>query len=135
LKNSNYSIEKKSKRKEVEMSDNLQNSVIEKNDVQQRRVFTVKATQLIWLLLGILEALLGLRIFLKLIGANPANPFAAFLYKLTELFVAPFAGLTSTPAVGNMVLEISTFIAMLVYGLIGWAAERLVWLIFYKPRV
>jgi hypothetical protein len=47
------------------MSDNLQNSVIEKNDVQQRRVFTVKATQLIWLLLGILEALLGLRIFLK----------------------------------------------------------------------
>jgi uncharacterized protein YggT (Ycf19 family) len=117
------------------MSDNLQNSVIEKNDVQQRRVFTVKATQLIWLLLGILEALLGLRIFLKLIGANPANPFAAFLYKLTELFVAPFAGLTSTPAVGNMVLEISTFIAMLVYGLIGWAAERLVWLIFYKPRV
>ena len=117
------------------MSENVQNSVVETTDVQQRRVFTFKATQLIWLLLGILEALLGLRIFLKLIGANPANPFAAFLYKLTELFVAPFAGLTSTPAVGNMVLEISTFIAMLVYGLIGWAAERLVWLIFYKPRV
>ena len=117
------------------MSENLQNSIVDTSDVQQRRVFTFKATQMIWLLFGILEALLGLRIFLKLIGANPANPFAAFLYKLTELFVFPFVGLPSTPAVGNMVLEISTFIAMLVYGLIAWAAERLVWLIFYKPRV
>lgn len=117
------------------MSQNVQNTGVDTTDVQQSRVITFKATQLIWLLLGILEALLGLRIFLKLIGANPVNPFAAFLYKLTELFVFPFAGLTSTPAVGNMVLEISTLIAMLVYGLIGWVAERLVWLIFYKQRL
>ena len=24
--------------------------------------------------------------------------------------------------------------AMLIYGLLGWAFERLVWVIFYRPR-
>jgi hypothetical protein len=33
-----------------------------------------------------------------------------------------------------MVLEIPTLIAMLVYGLIGWAIERIIWVIFYRPR-
>jgi HJR/Mrr/RecB family endonuclease len=33
-----------------------------------------------------------------------------------------------------MVFEISTIIAMAVYGLIGWVAERLVWILFYKPK-
>jgi hypothetical protein len=33
-----------------------------------------------------------------------------------------------------MVLEISSLIAMLVYALVGWGFERLVWVIFYRPR-
>ena len=40
---------------------------------REQRIFTFKATQLIWLLLGILEALIALRIGLKLIGANPGK--------------------------------------------------------------
>jgi hypothetical protein len=31
-------------------------------------------------------------------------------------------------------LEISTLIAMLVYGLIAWAIERIIFVIFYRPR-
>ncbi len=112
-------------------NNQLQTSTI--SETQSNKVFTFKATQFIWLILGILEALLGLRVFLKLIAANPGNPFAAFLYKITDLFVFPFSGLTATPAVGNMVFEVSTIIAMIVYGLVGWAAERLVWLLFYRP--
>lgn len=106
----------------------------EREPERERRIFTFKATQLIWLLLGVLEALLGLRILLKLMAANPGNAFAAFIYAVSDIFLAPFAGLIGTPAVGGMVLELSSFIAMLVYGLIGWAAERLVWVIFYRPR-
>ena len=102
---------------------------------RERRVFTFKATQLVWLLFGILEALIALRIFLKLIAANPASPIAVLIYGFTELFLLPFAGLTATPAAGGMVLEISSVIAMLVYGLIAWALERTVWVIFYRPRV
>ena len=101
---------------------------------RERRLFTFKATQLIWLGLGLLEGLLALRIFLKLIGANAANPFAGLLYSFTDVFLVPFVGLTGTPAAGGMVLEISSLIAMIVYALVAWVIERLVWVIFYRPR-
>jgi YGGT family len=101
---------------------------------REQRVFTFKFTQLIWLLLGILEVLLALRILLKLIAANPNSPIASLIYSFTDLFLVPFAGLTPTPSAGGMVLEISTIFAMIIYALIGWAIERVIWLLFYRPR-
>jgi len=101
---------------------------------REQRILTFKATQLIWLLFGILEAMIAFRIGLKLIGANPASPIVALIYGFTNLFLFPFEGLVNSPTVGNMVLEISSLFAMLIYGLIGWALERLVWVLFYRPR-
>jgi hypothetical protein len=83
---------------------------------------------------GLLEALLAFRFGLKLIAANAANPFAAFIYNFSSLFVAPFMGLTAAPAAGGAVLELSSLIAMLVYALVGWALAKIVWVIFYRPR-
>jgi hypothetical protein len=99
-----------------------------------QRVFTFKATELIWLLLGILEGLIAIRIGLKLIGANPGSLIVAMIYGLTNLFLFPFAGMVPSPTYGNMELELSSMFAMLIYGLMGWAFERLVWVIFYRPR-
>jgi hypothetical protein len=101
---------------------------------REQRIFTFKLTQLVWLLLGLLEAAIALRIGLKLIGANPGSPIVALIYGLTELFLFPFAGMVQSPVFGNMELEISSMFAMLIYGLLGWAVERLVWLVFYRPR-
>jgi hypothetical protein len=101
---------------------------------REQRVATFKVTQLIWLLFGILEAAIALRVMFKLIAVNATNPFASLLYNVTFLFVAPFASLTSAPAVGGMVLEISSIIAMIVYLLIAWALERIVYVLFYRPR-
>lgn len=101
---------------------------------REQRIFTFKITQMVWLLLGILEALIALRIGLKLIGANPASPIVDLIYSFTALFLFPFRGLVNSPAAGNMVLEIYAMFAMLVYGLAGWAVERIIWLIFYRPR-
>jgi uncharacterized RDD family membrane protein YckC len=101
---------------------------------REQRIFSFKITQLIWLLLGILEALIALRIGLKLIGANPGSPIVALIYGFTYLFLFPFAGMTATPSAGGMVLELSSFFAMGIYALIAWAVERVVWLIFYRPR-
>jgi hypothetical protein len=56
-----------------------------------RRQNVYRLTQFIWLVFGILEAALGLRFFLKLIAANPANPFAQLVYNFTDLFMWPFA--------------------------------------------
>ena len=102
---------------------------------REQRIFSFKVTQLIWLLLGILEALIALRIGLKLIGANPDSPIVALIYGFTYLFLFPFEGLVASPTAGSsMVLELSSMFAMLIYGLISWAVERAVWLIFYRPR-
>jgi hypothetical protein len=101
---------------------------------REQRIFTFKATQLIWLLFGVLEVLIALRIALMLIGANPNSPIVALIYGFTYLFLFPFTGLIGSPTAGNMVLEISSIFAMVVYGLIALAVERTVWLIFYRPR-
>jgi len=101
---------------------------------REQRIFSFKATQLIWLFLGILETLIALRIGLKLIGANPDSPIVALIYGFTYLFLFPFEGMTATPSVGALVLELSSFFAMAIYALIAWAVERIVWLIFYRPR-
>ena len=101
---------------------------------REQRIFSFKATQLVWLLFGVLEALIALRIGLMLIGANPASPIVALIYGITAVFLLPFVGLIGSPTVGGMVLEISSMFAMLIYALIGWAVERTIWLIFYRPR-
>ena len=101
---------------------------------REQRIFSFKATQFIWLAFGALEALIALRIGLKLIGANPASPIVALIYGFTYLFLFPFEGLVASPTFGNMVLELSSMFAMVIYGLIAWGIERVVWLVFYRPR-
>jgi hypothetical protein len=100
----------------------------------ERRIFSFKLTQLVWLLFGILVALIALRIGLKLIGANPESPIVALIYGSTYLFLFPFEGLIASPTMGSMVLELSSMFAILIYALIAWVVERTVWLIFYRPR-
>jgi len=101
---------------------------------REQRIFTFKASQWIWLVFGILEALIVLRIGLKLIGANPDSPIVALIYGFTGLFLIPFVGLIGSPTSGNMVLETSSMFALGIYALIAIVFERLVWLIFYRPR-
>lgn len=107
---------------------------VQREPEREQRIFTFKVTQLIWLFLGILEALIALRIGLKLIGANPASPIVAFIYGFTHLFLFPFAGMIASPSSGSTVLELSSVFAMLAYALIAWVVGRTVWLLFYRPR-
>ncbi len=116
------------------MTDYKEVRTTEHEQGREQRVATFKATQLIWLLLGLLEAVLALRFVFKLIGVNAENAFATLLYNVTNLFVAPFASLTGAPAAGGMVLEISTIIAMIVYLLIACGLAKIVYVLFYRPR-
>lgn len=102
---------------------------------QKLRRFSFKATEWVWFGLGALEVLIGLRVMLKLIAANPESPFAAFIYNISSIFLLPFAGLVGTPAAGGMVLETSSIVAMLVYALLAWGIERIIWVSFYRPNV
>jgi len=44
-------------------------------------------------LFDVLEILLALRFVFKLLGANPSSEFVNFIYNLSAVFVAPFAGI------------------------------------------
>jgi YggT family protein len=99
----------------------------------ERRQNLHRASQVVWLLGSILQAAIGMRILLKLMAANPDAGFARFVYALTEPFLAPFFGLLPTPGANGAVLEISSLVAMLVYGFLTWLVVRLIWLIFDRP--
>ena len=101
---------------------------------RERRIFSFKATQLVWLLFGLLISMIALRIGLKLIGANPGSPIVTMIYGFTDLFLFPFNGMVNSPTTGNIVLELSSFFAILVYGLIAWGVAKVIWLVFYRPR-
>lgn len=107
---------------------------VQQEPEREQRIFSFKITQLIWLALGILEGLIALRIGLKLIGANPDSPIVSLIYGFTYLFLFPFEGMTAAPAAGSMVLELSSLFAMVIYALIAWAVERIIWLLLYRPR-
>jgi hypothetical protein len=122
----------------VEIVENQRGAVERRQEVVrdlgfERRQTLSQVSQFIWLLFGALEVLIVLRVFLKLIAANPANPFARLIYGITDLFLWPFFGLTITPSMEGMVLEIPSLIALVIYALIGWAMVRLVWLLFDRP--
>ncbi len=101
---------------------------------REQRILGFKLTQVVWLLFGILVALIVIRIGLRLIGANPDSPIVGLIYAFTFLYLFPFEGLINSPSSGNMVLELSSIFAIAIYALIAWVAERVIWLIFYRPR-
>ncbi|MEX2144705.1 MAG: hypothetical protein WD740_08915 [Anaerolineales bacterium] len=101
---------------------------------RSQRIFTFKATQWVWLVFGILEAMIALRIGLKLLGANAESSIVGAIYGITDLFLAPFVGLIGSPTNGSMVLELYSLFAILIYALIAWVVERIIWLAFYRPR-
>jgi hypothetical protein len=105
--------------------------VVENVNLEYRET-VYKVSQIVWLLFGGLEALIGIRVILLLIGANPANGFTAFVYQLTQLFLWPFQNLIANPTFQNMTLEVTSIIAMIVYALLGWIIVRMIWVVFYR---
>ena len=83
--------------------------------------------------IAVLDILLVLRFVLKLIGADPQNQFAMFLYSITGFFVYIFQGIVPNSvfgAGGRFVFEWSTIIAMIIYGILGW-----ILISFFRTRV
>lgn len=100
----------------------------------RRRSRLAKWSQIITLLFVILEFGILFRIILELIAANPASPFAQFMYQMTGPFLAPFVGLTVTPTVNGAVLEIPAIIAMAAYGVLYLLIMRVMWVIFNPAK-
>jgi uncharacterized protein YggT (Ycf19 family) len=85
---------------------------------------------ILYVLLGLLEAILALRFVFLIFGANPANGFVTFIYNISHPFVAPFYGIfgQSDAALSTIhsTIDPATIVAMVVYAIIGWALVRLI---------
>jgi len=119
-------------RKDADTTKRMGEQALSPRETRFMRVRRV--ANFIWLMFGILEGLIGLRILLRLLGANPANPFAKFIYNMTEPFLVIFNGLVNDPSFENVVFEVHSVIALAFYALVTWVIVRLVWLIFYRPE-
>jgi YggT family protein len=70
---------------------------------------------------GIIELLLLARFVLRLLGANAATPFIAWIYQISQPLIAPFAGAFGATASGTgSVVEWATLLAVAVFALVAW---------------
>lgn len=87
------------------------------------------AQNVVWYILGLIEALLALRFIMKLAGANPNNGFVDLIYSISGVLVAPFQTIFGTPTVQTgavqSVFEPATIVAAIVYLLVAWAIAKL----------
>lgn len=94
----------------------------------------------IYILIGFLEVLLGLRFFLRLMGANTENQFTQFIYGISDIFMTPFATLFISPVTedsanpigeGN-VFDLNILVAIVIYALLGWLGVSLIKYIYAR---
>lgn len=84
-----------------------------------------RGTQIVWYLVGLIEALLAGRFILKLFAANAGAGFSDFVYSVTAPLVLPFSTVFRISQVQGSLFEWTTLLAMLVYLLIGWAIIKI----------
>lgn len=84
---------------------------------------------------GVLMAILALRLLFQLLGANQGSAFVDVLYGVSGVFVAPFFGIFGDPTYGNSQFETSTFVAIIIYGLLTVGVAKLLSLGQKNPEV
>lgn len=82
--------------------------------------------QLVYLVFGVVESLIGLRVLLKLLAANPDAGFSRFIYDVTAPLVALFRGIFTTPQSDGSVLELSSLLAIAIYALVAYLIVRII---------
>ncbi len=111
--------------REIDGSTRPENTFVD-NEVAHTSGATV-AARVVWLIADILLAILAIRFIFALLGANPLNAFAHFIYTISYPFVVPFFNLFGYHyhQYGFSRFEAYTLVAMAVYALIAWAIVRL----------
>ncbi|MBV9614788.1 MAG: YggT family protein [Ktedonobacteraceae bacterium] len=86
--------------------------------------------------IAVLEVTLAIRFILMLIGADPNNLFAGFLYALTDIILFPFRTIVHSTSIHPPyeAFEWSTLIAMAIYALLFWAVGRFLRILISSPE-
>ena len=86
------------------------------------------AKRIVGVIFSAVEIILGIRLILKLLGANAGSSIIKALYDFTGIFVKLFEGIFSRVTINEAtgaVFEPATLIAMVVIALIGWIVLKL----------
>lgn len=79
---------------------------------------------------GIIAALIGLRIILRLFGASPAAPFVDWVFDTSQPLIAPFQGMFPSPVIeGQFVIEFSSLFALVIYAFVGYLLTDLAYIL------
>lgn len=79
------------------------------------------------LVFGVIEFLIGMRVLLKLFGANAAAPFVNWVYATSTPLIAPFEGMFPAPRLqGGFVIEFSALFGLLIYAFVAYGVAELI---------
>ena len=96
---------------------------MDKIDFNKGRRERIRAKMVVYYILGVIEALLAIRLVLKLLGASTQSMFVDFIYNITNIFLYPFTSIfrmfTGRGIETQAVLEPANIIAMIIYALIA----------------
>jgi uncharacterized protein YggT (Ycf19 family) len=88
--------------------------------------YSYRAVSVIWLIGGIVAAILGIRFVLELLGAAQNATFTSFIYSITAPLVAPFEGIFPNTARHGYVFDGAALLAIVIYLLVTWGVVALV---------
>lgn len=82
--------------------------------------------RLLYSIIVLIEALLGIRFILKFINANKDNQLVSYVYEYSEPFVRPFVGITSTTInLFGISLDLNTLVALGAFMILGYVVLEL----------
>jgi uncharacterized protein YggT (Ycf19 family) len=93
---------------------------------EDRRNAAWRLGQLVYLIFGVVIALIAIRFVLLLLGANPNAGFTDFVYDVTGPLVAPFEGIFGAPDIESGVFDPASLVAIVVYSLIAWVVAKVI---------
>ena len=88
--------------------------------------YNPRIEQVIWFIVALVDSLIAIRFFMKLLGASYSADFVRFMYGITAPLVAPFRGIFQASGSGSYVLEPESLVAIAIYLLIGWGVVALI---------
>jgi hypothetical protein len=98
------------------------------------RVHLDKAEAFMRFLFGLLVwGIIGLRMMLQFISANPDNVITQLAFLFTAPFMLPFKGIAPPLPFGPLLVDVSGLVAIFFYAMLTWITIKLMWLLLYHP--
>lgn len=95
---------------------------VEKVDPAEFNLY--KIDQVVWYLISLICLIVGIRFVLLMLGANRVD-FADFIYSVSTVFTAPFAGLFESPTYQDKFFDSASVVALIVYPILGYIVTYL----------